>query len=198
MIRDGIVKFHDDLEKLMVPIDDVVPAPYNYNNGDVEAIKESIEVNGMYRPVYVRGNGDILVGNHTWMACKELGATKIPVVRLDVDDVHAKKIMYADNKIASLARPDPGMELILLREIKDAEGLRGTGITDRDLEVLEALNEIPLDTQEFASWPSLTVRLPPHVLRGYMYLTRETDDEPDSWRRFELLLRLAGWNGENE
>jgi hypothetical protein len=197
MIRDGFVGYHDELEKLMVPIDDVCPAPYNYNNGDIEAIKESIEVNGMYRPIYVqKETGDVLVGNHTWMACKELGASRIPVVRLDVDEVRAKKIMYADNKIASLAHPDPGLELVLLREIKEAEGLQGSGITDRDLEVLETLNEIPLDTQEFASWPTLTVQVPPHVMRGYHWMTREADGA--DWRRLELLLRLAGWNGENE
>jgi ParB-like chromosome segregation protein Spo0J len=194
-----MVAFHDDLGELMQPIDDVLPAPYNYNNGDVDVIAKSIEMNGMYRPIYVQSSTRyIIAGNHTWLACKELGAEKIPVVRLDVDDTTAKRIMIEDNEAARQAQPDKGLLLSLLREIHDDTGKYLASITQRDVEVLEALNEIPLDTQEFATWPSLSLRLPPHVLRGYMWMTRETDDEPDSWRRLELLLRLAGWDGDNE
>ena len=199
MIRDGMVAFHDDLGELMHPIDTVQPAPYNYNNGDVDVIAKSIEMNGMYRPIYVQeSTGHIIAGNHTWLACKELGAEKIPVVRLDVDDTTAKRIMIEDNEAARQAQPDKGLLLTLLREIHDDTGKYLASITERDVEVLEALNEIPLDTEEFASWPSLSLRVPPHVLRGYMWMTRETDDTPDSWRRLELLLRLAGWDGSKE
>ena len=199
MIRDGMVAFHDDLGDLMQPIDGVQPAPYNYNNGDVDVIAKSIEMNGMYRPIYVQSStGHIIAGNHTWLACKELGAERIPVVRLDVDDTTAKRIMIEDNEAARQAEPDKGLLLTLLREIHDDTGKYLASISERDVEVLEALNEIPLDTEEFASWPSLSLRVPPHVLRGYMWMTRETDDTPDSWRRLELLLRLAGWDGDGK
>jgi hypothetical protein len=195
MIRDGFLRYHEDLEPLLQPIDSVTPDPRNYNNGDVEALTESIRENGMYRPVYVqRETGNIIAGNHTWMACKELGATRIPVVYLEGGDTEAAKIMLADNRIASFARPDNGLLLALLEEIATNDTLSGTGYNTDDLEVIKHLNEIPLDTDEdsFAQWPTLTVQVPPHVLRGYMHMTREADTDRD---RFELLLRLAGWDG---
>jgi len=194
-LRSGMVRYHPSLEPLLVPIDSVTPAAYNYNNGDVDAVAESIEVNGMYRPLYVRkATGEIIAGNHTWLACKGLGAETVPVVELDVNDVQAKRIMVADNHIAELARPDNGLLLALLEEIENDgfAGMAGTGFTDRDLEVLRNLNEIPLATDEFAQWPTFSVRLPPHVLRAFLDMTREASDDRT---RFELLMRLAGWDG---
>lgn len=193
MVQSGMVRFHGDLEPLMRPIDDVSPHPANYNNGDIEAVTESMETSGMYRPVYVqRSSGHIIAGNHTWMACKMLGSEVIPVVMLDVDDVQAKRILVADNKTASMAMPDNGLLMSLLDEINDAEDLTGTGFTSGDLEILHLLNDIPLNTDDFAQWPTFSVKLPPHVLRAFMYMTRDADDDRT---RFELLLRVAGWEG---
>jgi ParB-like chromosome segregation protein Spo0J len=95
--------FHPGLDDLLVDIDSVCQHPANYNNGDLDAITASIETNGMYRPLYVQAStGQILAGNHTWAACKALGATLVPVVTLDVDDHTAKRIMLADNRTAAL------------------------------------------------------------------------------------------------
>ena len=138
MISSGLVRYHDDLDPLLVDIDTVVQHPRNYNNGDVDRIAESIEVNGMYRPIYVqKGTGVIIAGNHTWVACKQLGADRIPVVWLDVDEAAMKRIMVGDNWIASLALPDQGLLLELLREIDEDTGLVGTGVVDNDLDRLQ-------------------------------------------------------------
>ena len=193
-IRSGMARFHGDLAPLMRDIDSVQPAPYNYNNGDVEVITESIEMNGMYRPIYVQqGTGYIIAGNHTWMACKALNADTIPVVLLDVDDTHAKRIMIEDNEAARKSMPDNGLLLTLLEEIQDETGQLLASVNERDLEVLRALNEIPLESEnEFGSWPTFTVKLPPHVMRGFFNMTNQAGDERS---RFELLMRLAGWDG---
>lgn len=197
MVRSGPVAFHPDLAQLMRPIDDVIPAPYNYNNGDVEAIVESITENGMYAPVLVqKSTGYVVKGNHTWLACKELGAHHIPVVVVDVNEIRAKKMMVADNQTARLARPDLGQLEALLNEIRevDPHALSGTGFTVGDLEVIEHLNQIALDTKEreFAQWPSFSVQVHPNVMRAFRHMTREADTDGQA---FELLLRLAGWDG---
>lgn len=196
-VRSGMVRFHEGLEPLLRPIDEVEPAPYNYNNGDVEEVCTSIEVNGMYRPVYVqKSTGHIIAGNHTWLACKTLEAQVVPVVELDLDDTQAKRIMVADNQIARLAQPDNGLLVALLNEIEERadNGLVGTGLTEEDADVLRKLNEIPLDTgsDDFAQWPTFQCRVPPHVLRAFHYMTREAGDDR---AKFELILRLAGWDG---
>lgn len=142
MIQSGMVRFHEDLEPLLMDIDAVSQHPQNYNNGDTEALAESVMVNGMYRPIYVqRSTGYIIAGNHTWVACKELGATKIPVVTLDVDDTSAKKIMIADNRIAQLARPDDSALLRLLDDLAANDTITGTGFADHDVETLRLLQD---------------------------------------------------------
>lgn len=195
-LRSGMVRFHESLGPLMEHIDSISPAPYNYNSGDVEVIEHSIEMNGMYRPVYVQSaTGDIIAGNHTWMACKKLGSGVVPVVRLDVDDTTAKRIMIEDNEAARKAVPDHGLLLTLLDEIHAETGEYLSSITERDVEVLRALNEIPLESDEFGQWPTLTFQVPPGARRAFYRMTEGADTDSD---RFQLLLRLAGWDGGNE
>lgn len=146
MIVSGLVKYHDNLEALMVPIDKVVQHPENYNNGDIEEIATSIQVNGMYRPIWVdERTGYILGGNTTWAACKSLDATMIPVVWLDVDETTAYRILAGDNRLAQLARPDPGMLLTLLEELVHREALIGSGYIPDDLEHLRHAVEAPFE-----------------------------------------------------
>lgn len=189
-LRSGRVRFHRALAPLMVPIDSVEPSPFNYNNGDVERIIESIQAVGMYRPIQVQAStGLITSGNHTWVACKEMGAEYIPVIPAEWSDDDAKRQMVGDNEIARLAVPDRGLLLNLLNDLPDPEV--GTGLTERDIAVLRALEDIPLDTQEFASWPTFTVQLPPSVLADFMFMTKEAETDRE---RFELLMKLAGWD----
>lgn len=193
MIHSGMVQFHTDLTQLLAPIDDVCQHPDNYNNGDLDKIIESIETNGMYRPIYVqKSSGYIIAGNHTWEACKTLGATEIPVVMLDVDDMTADRILVADNWIASKAEPDNALLLNVLDRINTRDSLRGTGLADHDLLAIRALAEIPPPWDDFAQWPLIAVRVPPHVRRAYNRMTEQAVGDRE---RFELLMRLAGWDG---
>jgi hypothetical protein len=192
MIRDGMLRYHDALGPLLVDIDSVSQDPENYNNGDVDAIVDSIRKSGMYRPIFVQeSTGHIIAGNHTWEACKTLQATRIPVVFLDVEDVDSARIMLADNRLAALARPDNGLLLRLLERIADDGDLDGSGYTNHELENIRRLNDIPLDANDdFVQWPTLSIQIPPDLFRAFMVLTHEADNDVD---RFELLMRLAGW-----
>jgi hypothetical protein len=194
VIVSGLVRYHDDLGPLMADIDSVRQHEENYNLGDVDEIAESIEVNGMYRPIYAQlSTGQIIAGNHTWEACKSLGASKIPVVMLDVDDDAALRIMVADNELARKARRDNAQLVGLLNRLaKQEAGLHGTGIKPEDLTVLTHLAEMNLEPLEFAVWPTLSFQVHPRIRKAFMHLTREADTDPD---RFELLMRLAGWDG---
>lgn len=193
MLHSGMVTYHEDLADLLVPIDSVSQHPDNPNNGDVEAIVESIELAGMYRPVYVqRSTGWIVAGNHTWEACKTLGATEIPVVALDIDEVTTLRILLGDNKLALLAKIDNGILLPLLEKITAVDSLRGTGYVEPDLVALRKLAEMEANYDDFAQWPLIAVRVPPNVRRAYLAMTEQAVGDRE---RFELMLRLAGWNG---
>lgn len=194
MIRSGQVRYYEGLADLMVPIDSVTQHPENYNNGDVEEIAVSIELDGMYRPIQVQeSTGHIVMGNHTWEACKALGATVIPVVTLPVDNTQARRMMFTDNRLASLARPDLSAEIALLEQIREAEpDLPIPGLTEHDLMALKALAEMVTEYDEYAQWPTLTFQVHPRLVTAFRHITREATTDRD---RFELLLRLSGWDG---
>ena len=110
----------------------------NARIGDVDAIAESIERNGIYKPVVVnRGTktgrpNEVLAGNHTVKAVRQLGWTELPVVWVDVDDDAARRIVLADNRTNDLARYDDGALLRLVQKLDDGD-LAGTGFTESDL-----------------------------------------------------------------
>lgn len=118
-----------------VPIDSIQPHPGNPNQGDVPAIIESIKTNGVYRPVYVhRDTRNILGGTHTWRAQKDLGETRIDVWWVDGDEEKARRVLLADNKIASLATYD---DRLLAEMLSSLDDLVGTGFDPTDLTDLE-------------------------------------------------------------
>lgn len=136
----GDVRAHADLEPLLCDIDALRPHERNPRAGDTEAIAESIKANGLYRPVYAqRSTGRILAGNHTYAAALELGATRLPVVWLDVDDEAAARILLVDNRAADLGRYDDALLIDLLNELGATEaGLFGTGYSYDDAAAIEA------------------------------------------------------------
>ncbi len=125
------------------PIDSLIPYPGNPRRGNVDAIVESLEVNGQFQPIIVqKSTGYIVAGNHTWQAAQQLGWPTIAVRRIDVDDESAKRIVLADNRTSDLASYD---EPVLL-EVLDALGdLGGTGFDELDLSKLRGIVDAPLD-----------------------------------------------------
>lgn len=196
MITSGLVLIHDALKPLLRPVEEISHHPQNPNNGDLAVIMESIQLNGMYRPVYVQAaTGWIVAGNGTYDACRELGAEQIPVLPLDVDEATARRIVAVDNQSARKAVMDVGLELALLEQIHATDSLLGTGYVSRDLEKLRALTALPLHPEEDLSpavWPMICVQVPPATKHAYYSMT---DVAVGSRERFEMLLRLAGWEG---
>lgn len=120
-----------------IPIDSVKPHPANPRKGNVDAIVESIKVNGFYGSIVVQKSTMlILAGNHRWQAAKKVGMTKIPAVILDITDIQAKKILLADNRTSDYATYDQEELASLLKEVISDDSLKGTGFTAMDLEDL--------------------------------------------------------------
>jgi hypothetical protein len=127
------------LEIEEVGIHELEQHPENANNGDIDAIAESIRVNGFFAPVLVqRSTRRILAGNHRWAAAIRLGHRTVPVVWLDVDDDAGRRIMVADNRTARLGRDDPALLLDLLDELYATDaGLAGSGFDYGDYSRLQ-------------------------------------------------------------
>lgn len=119
-------------------IEELTPYHQNARRGDVDAIAESLQVNGQYKPIVVnigthtgRAN-EVLVGNHTVEAAKAIGLDALAAVVIDVDDEKARRIVLADNRTSDLATYD---DEILASLLKDASAdLSGTGFTAEDLD----------------------------------------------------------------
>jgi len=72
----------------------------------------------------------ILCGNHTWKAAVSLGWPEISVVFADCDDLTAKRIVLADNRLSDIAGYSADDLAALLASIDD---VTGTGYTSDDL-----------------------------------------------------------------
>lgn len=132
------VRVHPTLDKLTIRLDQLRPRKGNPRRGNIDAIAESLERNGQYRPVVVnKPTGEILAGNHTYAAAKRLGWTHIAATFVDVDEDHAARIVLADNRTADLGDYD---DTLLLDMLKDLDGdLLGTGYNQDDADALAAL-----------------------------------------------------------
>jgi DNA modification methylase len=126
----------------MTPVARLRPYPGNPRRGNLEAIKESLELNGQYRPVVAnRPTREVLAGNHTVRAAKELGWPEIAVSWVDVDEETAARIVLVDNRTNDLAAYDDEALADLLGELPE---LTGTGYDRDDLDALLAdLGEEP-------------------------------------------------------
>jgi hypothetical protein len=115
------------------------PHPLNPRRGNLELVKESMRVNGLFGALLVqRSTSYVLAGNHRLLAAQELGFEKVPVIWVDVDDSRAQRIMLADNRTSDLASYDQEALAQLLDGLvnEDPENqhpLQGTGYDEAAL-----------------------------------------------------------------
>lgn len=126
----------------------------NPRRGDVGVIAASLKVHGQYRPIvanvgtYTDRPGEVLAGNHTLMAFRDLLAAapsdprwqKILVHWVDVDEDRAKRIVLADNRTAQLGGMDSDA---LYRLVGDVVDLEGSGYDKSYLDMLSELDSGP-------------------------------------------------------
>src|SRR5216684_30556 len=136
----------DTLKGLEVDIHLLRPYLDNPNNGDTDAIKESLQAHGQYRPIVVRaGVNEILAGNHTYAAALELGWKTIACTFVECDDDEARRIVIADNRTARLGWWDVGYMSQLLSGFKASpKGFKGTGYSDLSADKLLSQQDLDL------------------------------------------------------
>lgn len=117
--------------------------PDNPRVGNIDAITESLTVNGQYRPVVAnRRTTHILAGNHTVKAARRLGWTHVNVAWVDVDDRTEIGILLADNRLSDLATYDEELLTDLLSSMPD---LSGTGWTQDAVDELIRTTDTKFD-----------------------------------------------------
>jgi len=143
--RRGSMRTHK-LKIQEIPLKDIALLAGNPRRGNIDAVAESMETNGVYQPVIInRGTHtgremEVIAGNHRVQAAQKLGLETIPAIVLDITDSEAKRIALADNRTSDLAEYDAQALLDMLDELDD---LVGTGYDLDDLDELRAdLEEI--------------------------------------------------------
>jgi hypothetical protein len=127
-VSSAPARIPESLLPLAVPIDDLTGYHRNPRTGDVDAIAESLRVNGQYKAIVVnRGThtgrpNEILAGNHTWAAAKQLGWEEIAATWVDVTEEDAARIVVVDNRTSDLAGYDSELLADILEELPDLEG----------------------------------------------------------------------------
>ena len=129
-----------------IPLKNIALLAGNPRRGNIDAVAESMETNGVYQPVIInRGTHtgremEVIAGNHRVQAAQKLGLESIPAIVLDITDSEAKRIALADNRTSDLAEYDAQALLDMLDDLDD---LVGTGYDLDDLDELRAdLEEI--------------------------------------------------------
>jgi hypothetical protein len=115
--------------------------PKNYRKhppDQLEHIKNSIIQHGFYRNVVISSDFYILAGHGVTEAAIALGKQSVPCFQVPVQhtDPLALKILTGDNELGRFAEIDDRILSELLKEIKDADSLLGTGYTQEALAAL--------------------------------------------------------------
>lgn len=107
--------------------------------GNIQAIADSLQTNGQYKPIVVRRETrEILVGNHTYQAAQTLGWETIKTVYVEnITDEQALKIVLADNRTSDLSTYNNHTLAELLQTIQT---FNGTGFTNKDAKELAKWN----------------------------------------------------------
>jgi hypothetical protein len=106
-----------------VALDSIREYHNNPRQGNTTLIAESLSTYGQYKPITVnKRSGEILAGNHTYRAAKELGWSEIDIVYVDVDETTAAKIVAIDNRSADLGQYDNEKLAALLETLPELDG----------------------------------------------------------------------------
>jgi ParB-like chromosome segregation protein Spo0J len=138
-----------------LPIADLSTVEGNPRRGQVDVIAESLRVNGQYRPIVVNAGSltgrrnEVLAGNHTMLAARQLGWAELDVFVVDVDEESARRIVAVDNRSADLGNYDSHLLRDLLESLED---LDGTGYSDADLKALTRITEDPTPPTDFPTF----------------------------------------------
>jgi hypothetical protein len=123
-------------------VGELSPYVHNPRRGNVAAIKSSLEQFGQVRTIVVNVGthtgrpNEVLAGNHTLQAAKELGWPTLTATLVDVDEDTAKRIVLADNRTSDQSTYDQEELLALLETL---ESFEGTGYSAVDIGELSDL-----------------------------------------------------------
>lgn len=121
----------DDLIPLATTVETLKPWGRNPRKGNIEAIARSLAKFGQRRPIVARRKtNEVIAGNHTLAAAKQLGWKQIAVVWVDDDEQMATAFALADNRTQDLGYYDEELLEELIGSIEEQDLLLASGYSD--------------------------------------------------------------------
>lgn len=144
-----------------VPLDTLTLDPKNarlHKTAQVKQIARSITAFAFNAPILVDGSHKILAGHGRFMACRQLGWTEVPVIRLEhLTPEQARAFAIADNRLAETSSWDEGMLAEHFKVLGDLDldfDLEATGFTIGEIDLKVAgLDDAAADDADEAPMP---------------------------------------------
>lgn len=179
-----------NIETVDLPVGELNLYYKNPRVGNVSVIAESLDTNGQYRAIVVNKGthtgrpNEVLAGNHTLLAARQLGWKTILAHIIDVEEEQATKIVLVDNRASDVAGIDYDVLLDLASELPD---LAGTGFTREDLDEFATFEPKELLTDDDALPETPEEVTPLRVSEGDVWALGEhrlacgSADDPAIW-----------------
>lgn len=182
----------DTLQDLAVPVASLKPYGRNPRRGDLQAIVDSLSAHGQYKPILARtGTHEVLAGNHTLAAAKELGWDQIAATWITCDDDTAARIVLIDNRTSDLGDYHDEQLLQILDNLHQTdEGLEGTGYDEAFMNSLaDLLNDDELEDPVTSASESATIAItgPQDLIERFRDALDAYDGENYAHRLLKLL-----------
>ena len=196
------------LEVVYIPVDQLVPNPWNPNKMSDEMLRkeiDSIKEFGFVDPIHCRAMDEvfqIIDGEHRWIGAKAIGMDEIPCIMLDVDDTVAEQLTIVLNDLRG--KPDEAKLAALVRDLSTRRSMLDLErvlpykreklaemIAERKADFdWDALKRPKIEEKpEVAQWVERIYRLPidaAQVIDGAISKVKE-DGVNDDWKALELI-----------
>jgi DNA modification methylase len=162
------------------PIGDLKPDPTNarrHSKKQIQQIRHSIEVFGFNVPVLVDAELNVIAGHGRLLACREIGITEVPTVRLDhLTPAQARAFMIADNRLTEIAAWDDRLLAQQLKELSFLDldfNIEVTGFEMGEIDLrIASLEDVPDPADDPADAVPELPEGPPVSKRGDLWLLR--------------------------
>lgn len=142
-MTEMVWKGAEQIRPFLRPVEDIHVHPRNPRIGDIGEIAKSLDRWGQVRLILFDAEGQIVAGNHTYLAAIDNGWTHVGAVLNDfATPQEAAAYLLADNKIGDEGEYERAEQIEMLAELEATGRWEGTGYAPDDLAHLRGLDRI--------------------------------------------------------